>query len=170
MFSLRAPTRLYEVIRNLPHLFPRVSEPRRNSRSEKVVLVGTTEIMYTDLLTKVKNAQKAKKDALKVPYSNLDFAVAEILAKNSYLDTVAKKGRMPKRIIEIKLKYANGKGAINGINILSKPSRRLYAGYSEFRKIKQGYGLAIVSTSKGLMTTLAAKKAKIGGQLLFEIW
>lgn len=126
--------------------------------------------MYIDLLIKVKNAQKAKKEFLKLPYSNLDFAVAELLAKNNYVDSAAKKGRLPKRIIEVKLKYTDGQGAISGLRILSKPSRRLYAGYSEFRKIRQGYGTAVVSTSKGLMTTKDAKKQKIGGQLLFEIW
>ena len=126
--------------------------------------------MYYDLLIKIKNAQKAKKDTLKVPYSNLDFAVAEILAKNSYLEAVAKKGRMPKRIIEIKLKYTDGKGVISGLKLLSVPSRRLYSGYQELRPVKQGYGLRVLSTSKGLMTTQEAKKAKIGGQLLFEIW
>ena len=122
------------------------------------------------MLIKVKNAQKARKEFLKVPYSSLDFAVSEILAKNNYLESAVKKGRMPKRIIEIKLKYNDGKGVISGIKLLSKSSRRLYGGYSDFREVKQGYGLAIVSTSKGLMTTREAKKAKTGGQLLFEIW
>lgn len=127
--------------------------------------------MYLDLLTKIKNAQKARKEILKVPYSNLDFAIAELLAKNNYLESAAKKGRMPKRIIEIKLKYNQEKqGAINGIVTLSKPSRRLYAGYRDFKLVKQGYGLAVVSTSKGTMTAKEARKMKLGGQLLFEIW
>ena len=127
--------------------------------------------MYTDLLTRIKNAQKAHKEAIKVPYANFDFAIAEVLAKNNYLENVVKKGRMPKRIIEIKLKYdKDGKGVINDIKILSKPSRRLYGGYREFHPIKQGYGLAVVSTPKGTMTAKEARKAKVGGQLLFEIW
>src|SRR3989344_8004219 len=91
--------------------------------------------MYTDLLTKVKNAQKAKREFLKVPYSNLDFAISELLVKNNYLESAAKKGRMPKRVIEIKLKYTDGKGVINNVTFLSKPSRRIYGGYSELRKV-----------------------------------
>jgi len=127
--------------------------------------------MVTDLLIRIKNAQQAKKDLVKAPYSNLDFAVAEILAKSGYLDSAAKKGRLPKRIIEMKLKYnKNGKGVISGVKILSKPSRRLYTGYSALRPVKQNYGTGILSTSKGLMTYREAKKAKLGGQLLFEIW
>lgn len=126
--------------------------------------------MYLDLLIKIKNAQKARKETLKVPYSNLDFAVAEVLAKNNYLDSVAKKGRMPKRVIEIKLRYENGRGVITGTNFLSKPSRRLYGGYKTLRPVKQGYGLGVISTPKGVMTTKEARKEKVGGQLLFEIW
>ncbi len=127
--------------------------------------------MYTDLLIKVKNAQKARKEVLKSAFTNFDYAIAEILAKNSYVDSVAKKGRMPKRVMEIKLKYnAEKEGAINGIKLLSTPSRRLYVGYEKLRPIKQGFGLVILSTPKGLMTGKEARKAKVGGQLLFEIW
>lgn len=127
--------------------------------------------MVVDLLTKIKNAQKAKKESMKVPYSNLGFAVAELLAKHHYVESAVKKGRMPKRVIEIKLKYdQTGQGTIEEIKVLSTPSRRLYRGYKDFRPVRQGYGLAAVSTSKGIMTMQEAKKMKVGGQLLFEIW
>lgn len=127
--------------------------------------------MVTDLLIRIKNAQKARKEVVKVPFTNFDFAIAELLVKNNYLDSAAKKGRMPKRVMELKLKYdKNSHGVINEIKILSKPSRRLYSGYKEFRPVKQGYGLAAVSTPKGVMTTKEAKRMKLGGQLLFEIW
>jgi small subunit ribosomal protein S8 len=126
--------------------------------------------MYTDLLTKIQNAQKAKKVTLKVPFSNLDLAVSELLAKHNFIGAVNKKGRMPKRVLEIDLKYIDEKGAISGVKFLSVPSRRLYAGYQAFRPVKQGYGIALVSTPKGVMTSLDAKRQKIGGQLLFEIW
>ena len=126
--------------------------------------------MYIDLLTKVKNAQKAKKASVKMPYSNMDLAVAELLSARGFLGAVTKKGRMPKRVIEIDLKYDGAKGAINGINFLSLPSRRLYAGYAKLRPVKQGFGMGIISTPKGVMTTTQARKQKLGGQLLFEIW
>ncbi len=127
--------------------------------------------MVYDLLTKIKNAQKARKEMVKTAYSNLDYAVAEILAKNNYVDSVAKKGRMPKRVMEVKLKYNEDKtGAINNIKLLSTPSRRLYVGYEKLHPVKQGFGLVVLSTSKGLMTGKEARKSKLGGQLLFEIW
>ncbi len=127
--------------------------------------------MYIDLLIRIKNAQAAKKETIKVPFSNMDLAVAELLAKNDYLDDVQKKGRMPKRIIEIKLKYNDGgEGAIDGMRISSKPSQRVYAKASQLRPVRQGYGLGVISTPKGIMSYGDARKAKLGGQRLFEIW
>lgn len=127
--------------------------------------------MYTDLLTKIHNAQRAKKASVKVPYSNMDMAVADVLAARGFVLSATKKGRAPKRIIEVELKYdAAEKGAISSIKFLSVPSRRLYAGYKDMRAVRQGFGVAVVSTPKGVMTATEARKQKIGGQLLFEIW
>ncbi len=127
--------------------------------------------MYTDLLTKLRNAQKARKEMLKLPYSNMDFAVAELLGKYNFVENVSKKGRMPKRVIEIKLKYDDkGQGAIGGVRFISKPSRRIYLGYKDLKAVRQGYGISALSTPKGVMSNLQARKDKVGGQLLFEIW
>ena len=126
--------------------------------------------MYYNLLTKIKNAQAVKKDSVKMPYSNMDFAIAEILVKNKFLEEASKKGRMPKRIIEVKLKYQDGAGAIQGVNLLSKPSRKLYIGYKDIRPVRQGYGLLVLSTPNGIIDGKNARKQKVGGQLLFEIW
>ncbi|MBI3046616.1 MAG: 30S ribosomal protein S8 [Candidatus Harrisonbacteria bacterium] len=126
--------------------------------------------MYYDLLTKIKNAQAVKKESIKIPYTNMDFAIAEILAKHKFVEEVFKKGRMPKRVLDIKLKYQNGQGKILGIKLLSKPSRKLFAGYKDIKPVRQGYGLLVLSTPKGIMDGKNAKKEKVGGQLLFEIW
>ncbi len=126
--------------------------------------------MYIDLLTKINNAQKVKKEGLKTGYSHFDMGVAEILERNGFVEEAVKKGRMPKRIIEIKLKYSDGKGAINGIKLISKSSRRIYAGYNSLKTVKSGYGIGVISTPKGVMTTKEARKQKLGGELLFEIW
>ncbi len=127
--------------------------------------------MYTDLLTKLKNAQAVKRDSIKMPYSNMNFAIAELLAQHKFVDGAFKKGRAPKRVLDVKLKYGkNNLGVIQGVKILSKPSRRLYTGYKDIRPIRQGYGLLVLSTPKGIMDGKSAKKQKLGGQLLFEIW
>ena len=126
--------------------------------------------MYTDLLTKIKNAQAVKRESIKVPYSDMDFAIAELLTTYKFLDSVAKKGRMPKRIIEVKLKYNDSKGAIQAVKWLSKPSRKLYTGYKDIKPVRQGFGLLVLTTPKGIMDGKTAKKQRLGGQLLFEIW
>ncbi len=126
--------------------------------------------MYIDLLTKIHNAQRAKKISVKVPYSNMDMAVAEILTTKGFVLSATKKGRVPKRIIEVELKYDGEHGAISAVRFLSVPSRRLYAGYQKMRPVRQGFGVAVVSTPKGVMTASEARKQKVGGQLLFEIW
>lgn len=127
--------------------------------------------MYLDLLTRIKNGQQARKETVKAPYSKMDMAVAEVLAANNYIANAEKKGRMPKRIIEIGLKYYDEKqGVISGVKVISKPSRKIYTGYRELKPVRQGYGLGVISTPKGIMSVKDAKKNKLGGQLLFEIW
>lgn len=126
--------------------------------------------MYINTLIKIKNAQAVKKETVKVPFSNLDMAILEVLEKNKFIESAAKKGRMPKRIIEVRLRYENGRGAINGIKLLSRPSRALYEGYKNIRLIKQGFGLVVLSTPKGILDGKTARKLKVGGQLLFQIW
>ncbi|MEK7465252.1 MAG: 30S ribosomal protein S8 [Patescibacteria group bacterium] len=123
--------------------------------------------MYINLLIKIKNAMTAKKTVLKTRYSKMDYAVAEILKARGFLTHVEIKGRAPKKIIEIAL---NLEHPIQGLRFLSKPSRKLYGGYDDFKKVKGGYGFLVVSTPKGVMPGDAAKKERVGGQLLFEIW
>jgi small subunit ribosomal protein S8 len=127
--------------------------------------------MYTDLLTRIRNAQAAKKKAVKVPFSRTDLEIAELLVVKKYLSSVEKKGRMPRRVLEIELRYnESGAGAISDVRFVSVPSRRIYAGYRELRLVRQGYGHAVLTTPKGIMTAQDARKQKVGGQILFEIW
>lgn len=126
--------------------------------------------MYINLLTKIKNAQAAKLPGLKSPFSQMDFAIAELLAKLKYIESAEKKGRAPKRIIDIKLRYTEGQSVISGVEFLSKPSRRLYISYKDIKPTLQGYGLMVMTTSKGVMASGEAKKSKVGGVMLFKIW
>ena len=127
--------------------------------------------MYINTLTKIKNALHRKFDRVKVPYSNLDMAVLEAITKAGYLESVAKKGRSVKRIIEVKLKYdKDNQSAISGLKFISKPSRRIYFGYKDMKKSHDGYGYFFFSTPKGILTNIEARKNKVGGEILFEIW
>lgn len=127
--------------------------------------------MYISLLTRIHNATMARKASLKVPYTRVDLAIAQELVKAGYLASVERKGRSVKKIIDLRLKYDEaGTPAITGIAIRSKPSQRVYRGYREIRNSKQGYGKYLLSTPLGILSDAEARKAKVGGELLFEIW
>ena len=111
-----------------------------------------------------------KRSKVKVPYSTFDMSVLEALAKVGYIEEVQRKGRGVKRIIDIKLKYNDGEPAISGIKFVSKPSRKMYSGYRELKQSRQGYGHFILSTPQGIMNHSEARRKKVGGQVLFEIW
>ncbi|MDE2144666.1 MAG: 30S ribosomal protein S8 [Patescibacteria group bacterium] len=126
--------------------------------------------MYLNTLTIIKNGLERKFEKVKVPYSKNDLAVLELLSKRGYVDSVSRKGRGVKRIIEVKLKYNNDNPQISGIKFISRPSRRIYVGYKDLRKSRQGHGHFILSTPGGVKDGYEARKDKVGGELLFEIW
>lgn len=123
--------------------------------------------MYINLLIKIKNAQAAHKDDLKADFTKMNKAILDILAQYEFIKKVEVKGRSYKKYIEIEL---NPDKPFEGVNFLSRPSRLLYTGYSKIKKVKGSRGVLFVSTSKGIMTGEQAKKQKVGGQLLFEVW
>ncbi|MEK7089882.1 MAG: 30S ribosomal protein S8, partial [Patescibacteria group bacterium] len=119
------------------------------------------------LLIKMKNAEDAEKYFLKTKYTKMDSAVTEILTRYGFVKSFDIKGKSYKKVIEMEL---SEKRPIKGIKFLSKPSLRRYSGYGDFRRVKSGFGLLVVSTSKGVMSGDEARKEKVGGQLLFQIW
>lgn len=126
--------------------------------------------MYYDLLVKIKNAQQARKKIVRLPFSNADFAVAKILAEHGYLEDVKKKSIDRKNFLELELPTSKEARHLQGFEFLSKPSRRFYVNYRALRPVRQGYGLGVLSTSRGIMTISDARKNKVGGEFLFKIW
>ena len=126
--------------------------------------------MYFDLLAKIKNAQRAKMEVMHAPFSNFDLAVLKVLVEKKYLQDVQKRNVGKKSVLDVRLRYTHKEPAMTDFKIISKPSRRLYKGYAEFRPVKQGHGHAVISTPQGVMTGSQARKAKVGGEYLFEIW
>ena len=124
----------------------------------------------TDMLNRIRNAQAVLKETVEVPFSNLKYEIAKILEKNGFIEKVEKKGKKTKKIIEITLKYDNKIPAISGLKRISKPGQTIYLGHRKIKRVKGGYGVAIISTSKGLMTDKEARKQKLGGEVLCEIW
>lgn len=124
----------------------------------------------SDLLNRIRNAQAVLKEQLSVPFSNLNNEIAKILEKKGFIKKVEKKGRTYKKVIEITLKYDEKKPAISGLKRVSRPGQRIYKGFKEIKPVKSGYGILIISTSKGLMTDKEARKQKLGGEVICEIW
>ena len=122
------------------------------------------------MLAQIKNAQAAGREEVVVPFSKLKLAVAKILQTEGFLVGVEEKKKKAKKAELSYLHLALQPGAINGVRLVSKPSRRIYAHAEELRKIRGGFGIAVISTSRGIMTGGAARRAGVGGELLFEIW
>lgn len=123
--------------------------------------------MYIDLLIKIKNAGASERKTIKTKYTKMDYAIAELLKKNGFLKHVEVKGRQQKRVMELELDTSR---SMEGVRFLSRPSTRRYAGYRDVKRPKRGYGVVVLSTPKGILTSHDAKREKVGGQLLFEIW
>lgn len=126
--------------------------------------------MYYDLIVKIKNAEQAGKAGLSTAFSKMDFAVAAVMVEAGYLEDAQKKVVGKRKILDIKLPRKGSRAAISGFKIVSKPARHIYVTSKEVRPVKQGYGVGIISTSKGIMSDKEARKNKIGGEYLLQIW
>jgi len=124
----------------------------------------------SNMLTSIRNALAVKHSAVSIPFSNLKYEIAKILEKNGFVAKVEKKGKKIKKLLEITLKYDKEAPAISGLKRISKLSQRVYKGAKEMKPVKGGYGIAIISTSKGLMTDKETRKKKLGGEVIAEIW
>ena len=124
-----------------------------------------------DFLTRIRNANAAKHETVDVPASNLKKAMAQILVDEGYIKgfTVVEDGKQG--IIRMTLKYGENKSqVITGLRRVSKPGLRIYASSADMPKVMKGLGIAIVSTSKRLMTDRQARKQKVGGEVLAFVW
>ncbi|OGZ65687.1 MAG: 30S ribosomal protein S8 [Candidatus Staskawiczbacteria bacterium RIFCSPLOWO2_01_FULL_37_25b] len=124
----------------------------------------------TDMLNQIRNAQAVKKTEVLIPLSKIKYEIARILSESGFVGEIKKSAKQNNKIIKIVLKYDNGEPAISGLKRISKPGQRIYEKVSEIKKVHGGYGISIVSTSKGLMTSKDARKQKLGGELLLEVW
>lgn len=123
-----------------------------------------------DMLTRIRNAVTVRKTELNVPYSRMKFAIADILAKEGFIDDARVVGDGIARSIAIRLSYKGNENAIHGVQRISTPGRRVYVGYSEIPSVRSGYGIAILSTPAGVLSGRDAKKQKVGGELLCEVY
>ena len=124
-----------------------------------------------DMLTRIRNANSAKHDTVDIPASNMKKAIAQILVDEGYIKNykIIEDGKQG--VIRVALKYGEGKSqVITGLRRVSKPGLRIYSNVEEMPKVMKGLGIAIVSTSKGIMTDREARKQNVGGEVLAFIW
>ena len=124
-----------------------------------------------DMLTRIRNANTAKHESVDVPASNLKKAIAQILLDEGYIKSFEVVEDGTQGIIRIQLKYLAGKEkVISGLRRVSKPGLRVYAGADELPRVLHGLGIAIISTSKGVMTDKKARELHVGGEVLAFVW
>lgn len=124
----------------------------------------------TDMLNRIRNAQAVLKETVALPFSKLKYELAKILKKHGLIEKVETRRRKLNRIILLTLNYENKQPVIKGLKRVSKPGQRIYKGVHEIKPVRGGYGLSIISTSKGLLTDREARKKKLGGEVVCEVW
>lgn len=119
-----------------------------------------------DALIRIKNGYLVSKKEIQIPYAKLQFNLCKLLSKGGYISEVGKKGNL----ITVTLKYDGRTPSLSDVKRVSKPSLRVYKGYQDLPRVLNGLGVAIISTSKGLMTDKEARKKKLGGEVMAEVW
>ncbi|MBP3713643.1 MAG: 30S ribosomal protein S8 [Bacilli bacterium] len=126
--------------------------------------------LVADMLTRIRNANKIKAETTEVLFSKENQRIAEILVEEGYISSIKVEGDVKKKII-VTLKYGkDGTPVLNGLKRISKPGLRVYASVDELPRVLNGLGIAIVSTSKGVLTDREARKAKVGGEVIAYVW
>jgi small subunit ribosomal protein S8 len=123
----------------------------------------------SNLITSLKNASAAGKDYLNVPATKMSISILNVLKENNFIADFSKKDKDAKTI-KVVLKYEDNTPVITDVKRISKNSKRVYQSNKEIKNVRRGYGMAVISTPKGVMSGLDAKEQKVGGELLFEIW
>jgi len=129
----------------------------------------------SDMLIRIKNAQASGKEQVSVPFSKMKLKIAEILKESGFIvDFEKRKKKMKKSELDylsISLKYRDDKSpGLEGFKLISRPSRHMYVGVKDIKPVRSGYGIGVISTSKGVMSSNEAKKKGLGGEILFEVW
>ena len=123
----------------------------------------------SDFLTRIRNANRALLPAVEVPHSRIKESIVGILKREGYIADFAVEGKVP-RTIKLKLKYQGKKSIIEGLRRVSTPGLRRYVGATEIPRVRGGLGVAVVSTSEGLLTGVQARRKNLGGELICYVW
>lgn len=121
-------------------------------------------------INSVKMAAEKRLPTVTVPHSALKVEIAKVLTKAGYLKSSGVKGKRVKKLLEVELAYKAGVSPISHVRRISKPGKRVYAGVDGINSVREGRGMSVISTPKGILSDKEARKEKVGGELLFEIW
>ena len=124
----------------------------------------------SQIIINIKNANVAGKTTTTLPYSKLKESVLEVLKREGFIKDFKKIGKKVIKTLELELMYVDGKPKIEGVQQISKQSRRTYTKAKEIKSVLNGYGSLILTTPNGIMTDREARKEKVGGEVLFKIW
>jgi len=123
----------------------------------------------SDMLTRIRNGQRALLPSIEMPHSKIKESIAHILKKEGYVGEVTVEGKVPKKL-KLKLKYQGKKGVVEGLKRVSSPGLRNYVGATEIPRVLGGLGISILSTPEGVMSGTQAKQKNLGGELLCYVW
>lgn len=123
-----------------------------------------------DLLTRIRNGQRAKKDSVTSPASNLRVRVLDVLQREGYIRGYSEEQMGPAKGVRIELKYFEGQSAIKHVARVSKPGRRVYSGSQDLPRVRNGLGILIVSTPRGVLSDAEAREQNVGGEVLAEVF
>ena len=124
-----------------------------------------------DMLIRIRNAQAVKKDTVQIPFYHIKYQIAKVLEQRKFIKGIELKGRKTRKVLGLTLKYDKEKeSVIVGLKRISKPGLRTYAAAQKIRRVRSGHGIAILSTSAGIMSDSDARRKNVGGEILCEIW
>jgi len=123
-----------------------------------------------NMVNMIKNANRAEHETITVPYSKIKHSIADCLVREGYLTSAEKKTKKSMPILELGLAYKDGMPKVTGVERVSKSSRRVYKGVKEIKPTRNGFGLMVLTTPKGILTDKQARKEMVGGEVLFKLW
>ncbi|MBU3934520.1 30S ribosomal protein S8 [Patescibacteria group bacterium] len=124
----------------------------------------------TDMLNQIRNAQAVAKPEISIPFSRLKYEIVQILIQEGFLGNIKKTFKKDDKMLKITLRYNQDFPAISALKRISKPGQKIYIQASKIRAVRGGRGIAVISTSKGLMTNKKARKEGVGGEVICEVW
>ena len=123
-----------------------------------------------DMLNRIRNAYAVEKESVDIPYSRIKFEIAQVFEKYGFVGKLERSGKKGKKLLHVFLNYVDGKPKVEQIKRVSKQGQRMYTAYADLKKVMGGAGISVLSTSKGIMSNLDARKQKVGGEIIAQVW